>query len=154
MKTINEWLTAYGRDHKNPTNIKIHKVCVPLILLSILGILWSIPTPSFFSLTHPFPLNFSTFFAIGALLFYLKLDRAFFLIMTLVAVFCFILIHFWSQNPYFLETNVAIFVLAWIGQFIGHKIEGQKPSFLEDIQFLLIGPLWVIKDLRSLFIRS
>jgi uncharacterized membrane protein YGL010W len=35
--------------------------------------------------------------------------------------------------------------LAWIGQFYGHKIEGKKPSFLKDLEFLLIGPLWVIQ---------
>ena len=39
---------------------------------------------------------------------------------------------------------MAIFVLAWIGQFIGHKIEGEKPSFFEDLQFLLIGPDWLL----------
>ena len=35
-------------------------------------------------------------------------------------------------------------MLAWIGQFIGHKIEGEKPSFFEDLQFLLIGPAWLL----------
>ena len=40
-----------------------------------------------------------------------------------------------------------IFVVAWIGQFIGHKIEGKKPSFFEDLQFLLIGPMWLLADL-------
>ena len=39
---------------------------------------------------------------------------------------------------------LLIFIIAWVGQFIGHKIEGQKPSFFEDIQFLLIGPAWII----------
>jgi uncharacterized membrane protein YGL010W len=39
---------------------------------------------------------------------------------------------------------LALFVLAWIGQFIGHKIEGKKPSFLKDVVFLLIGPAWLM----------
>ena len=43
-----------------------------------------------------------------------------------------------------LKTSLIIFVIAWIGQFIGHKIEGKKPSFFEDIQFLLIGPAWLL----------
>ena len=38
----------------------------------------------------------------------------------------------------------GIFVIAWIGQFIGHKIEGKKPSFLEDLQFLMVGPAWLL----------
>jgi uncharacterized membrane protein YGL010W len=41
-------------------------------------------------------------------------------------------------------TSVTIFAVAWIGQFIGHAIEGKRPSFLEDLQFLLIGPLWLL----------
>ena len=40
-------------------------------------------------------------------------------------------------------TLITLFVIAWVGQFYGHKIEGKKPSFFDDLQFLLIGPLWV-----------
>jgi uncharacterized membrane protein YGL010W len=43
--------------------------------------------------------------------------------------------------------SFAIFVVAWIGQFYGHKVEGMKPSFIKDLQFLLIGPLWVIEKI-------
>ena len=42
------------------------------------------------------------------------------------------------------KISLSIFIIAWIGQFIGHKIEGMKPSFLKDIQFLLIGPAWLL----------
>jgi uncharacterized membrane protein YGL010W len=53
---------------------------------------------------------------------------------------------------YIVQLNVAplwavclgIFVLAWIGQFYGHKVEGKKPSFFKDLQFLLIGPAWLM----------
>jgi uncharacterized membrane protein YGL010W len=40
--------------------------------------------------------------------------------------------------------SAIVFVVAWIGQFYGHKVEGKKPSFLKDIQFLLIGPAWLL----------
>ena len=148
MKSVNEWLSAYGRDHKHPVNIKIHKVCVPLILFSVLSLLWAIPTPEDFNSLGSFPLNFSTLFVFGCLLFYFALDKIFFSIMSVVALVCLTIIYFWAQQDHFLAANLAIFVLAWIGQFVGHKIEGQKPSFLEDLKFLLIGPLWVLKDLR------
>jgi uncharacterized membrane protein YGL010W len=47
--------------------------------------------------------------------------------------------------------SIAIFVAAWIAQFVGHNIEGKKPSFLEDIQYLWIGPLFVLtKPLHKL----
>ena len=47
-------------------------------------------------------------------------------------------------DPSIWKLSMLIFIFAWIGQFIGHKIEGQKPSFFEDIQFLLIGPAWLL----------
>ena len=40
--------------------------------------------------------------------------------------------------------SLVLFVVAWIGQFIGHKLEGAKPSFFKDLQFLLIGPAWLL----------
>ena len=43
--------------------------------------------------------------------------------------------------------SVIIFILSWAGQFYGHKIEGKKPSFFKDIQFLMIGPLWLLSKL-------
>ena len=150
MRSIDEWLSAYGRDHTNPTNIKIHKFCVPFILFSVLSLIWAIPTPNLFDVTKPFPLNFSTIFVFGCLLFYFFLDKFFFFLMTIVALICFTIIYFWSQKDHFLSANIIIFILAWIGQFIGHKIEGQRPSFFEDLQFLLIGPLWVLKDVKSI----
>ena len=42
---------------------------------------------------------------------------------------------------------IAVFVVAWIAQFVGHKIEGRKPSFLTDLTYLLIGPAWVLAKL-------
>jgi uncharacterized membrane protein YGL010W len=48
------------------------------------------------------------------------------------------------QPPVILPVSLTVFVVAWIGQFIGHKIEGKKPSFFEDLRFLLIGPLFVL----------
>ena len=49
-----------------------------------------------------------------------------------------------SQVTELWKVSLIIFIIAWIGQFIGHKIEGKKPSFFQDIQFLLIGPAWLI----------
>ena len=49
------------------------------------------------------------------------------------------------------KTAIAVFVIAWIAQFIGHKHEGRKPSFLTDLTYLLIGPAWVVaKVLRKM----
>ena len=142
-KSFDEWMEAYGRDHQNPTNKLIHKFCVPLILFSVLGLLWSVKLPiveSSFS-------NLSMLVAIGGLLFYLKLSQLYFVMMLVKVSLMIYLITLISHEAWFLNMCIGIFVAAWIGQFIGHKIEGQKPSFLEDIVFIMIGPLWVCKSL-------
>jgi uncharacterized membrane protein YGL010W len=46
-------------------------------------------------------------------------------------------------------TALVVFTLGWIGQFIGHYVEGRRPSFFRDLRFLLIGPLWVLAKLYA-----
>ena len=145
MRTLDQWLTEYSRDHQNPTNKKIHHICVPLIMLSLFGMLWSIPTPDIFQ-SIPY-LNWSTLFALLGLGFYISLSLKVTVVMLINVSIQFFLISLLETTGYLLSASVTIFVLAWIGQFVGHKIEGQKPSFFEDIQFLLIGPLWVFQRL-------
>lgn len=143
MKTIDQWLTEYSKDHQNPTNKKIHHICVPLIMLSLFGLLWSIPTPNLFTKV-PF-LNWATLLALGALIFYARLSMKATLFMLFNVLIQFTLIYQFAKTGLLLQMSLGVFIVAWIGQFIGHKIEGQKPSFFEDLQFLLIGPLWVFK---------
>jgi uncharacterized membrane protein YGL010W len=143
MKSLDQWLNEYSKDHQNPTNKLIHHFCVPLIMFSLLGLLWLIPTPSFF---NPIPfLNWSTLFALAGLVFYFSLSIKVALFMLLNVVIQFSIIYQIQKTEYLLQICLAIFILAWTGQFIGHKIEGQKPSFFTDLQFLLIGPLWVFQ---------
>jgi uncharacterized membrane protein YGL010W len=149
MKTIDQWLNLYARDHKNPTNQIIHKICVPLIMFSVFGLLWSIPRMEF--MTGSVFFNWASLFALACLVFYIRLDRIYFILMLMFTALMFTGLFYLSQTAYLLSTSIIIFVLAWIGQFIGHEIEGAKPSFFEDLQFLLIGPLWVLKSIRALF---
>ncbi len=74
------------------------------------------------------------------LLFYIRLSTPLFLAMGIFMSLCLLLI---TLLPVGFKFWAALFVVAWIGQFIGHKIEGKKPSFFEDLQFLLIGPAWL-----------
>ncbi len=148
MRSLETWLSLYGQSHQNRTNQRIHEVCVPLITWSLLGLLWAIPTPESFG-----AFNWSWLFVILASFFYLTLKsfKAISVALGLVLPFMF-LNHFYLESflgSYFLITWVLIFVVAWIGQFIGHKIEGKKPSFFEDLQFLLIGPIWVFLGDKS-----
>lgn len=144
MKTADQWFAEYGESHRNPTNKLIHWVCVPAIVFSLIGLLWSLPRPEFFAAISPW-LNWGTLFIALAMIYYavLSLPLALGMIVVSAAVI-------WGnaalaalETPLWL-ISVAIFVVAWIGQFIGHRIEGRKPSFFKDIQFLLIGPIWLL----------
>ncbi len=147
MKTIETWFELYGVSHKNPTNIMIHKLCVPLIMWSLLGMLWMIPVPSFMANIH---LNWCYIFMIAAYSFYFSLKSVkLIFVMTLMVTPVIYLLEIYGAvySKEILYSCIGVFILAWSGQFIGHKIEGKKPSFLEDIQFLLIGPGWCLNDL-------
>jgi uncharacterized membrane protein YGL010W len=146
MKTLQSWLDDYSVSHMNPTNKKIHWICVPLIMLSALGMLWTVPRPAFFLSLSPY-LNWATLLILTSLIYYLLLSVRLAAGMLLVSVLMCLVLEFLTQLPWsLLWTSVAIFAGAWIGQFIGHKIEGRKPSFFKDLQFLLIGPIWLLAD--------
>jgi uncharacterized membrane protein YGL010W len=130
-RDIHTLLVQYADSHRNPTNELIHFVCVPLIVFSLLGILWAI---------HPL---LALAASAAAMAYYFKLSPAFaYGMLAMVAVMLGVLA--WMPPFTVLPLSIAIFVVAWIGQFIGHKIEGKKPSFLDDLRFLLIGPLFVL----------
>ena len=145
MRSLNDWLSEYGESHQNPTNVLIHKVCVPLIMFSILGLIWAIPRPSFMESYEL--LNFSTLFVIPIMSFYLVLSFKMFLGMFIMLAVMFSGVYQLDQLSFLLECSIVIFVLSWIAQFWGHKIEGKKPSFFQDLLFLFIGPLWVLNSL-------
>ncbi len=150
MRTIDEWISEYGESHKNSTNKMIHWICVPLIMLSLLALIEIIPFPLYtielFRIKgQSIYLNWTTLFLIFAVIFYIRLSLSIAIGMLLVAVSMLYSIT-WIKiyDPSVWKLSLVIFVLAWIGQFIGHKIEGKKPSFFEDLQFLLIGPAWLL----------
>lgn len=145
MRTFNEWMNEYAISHQHPTNKLIHKICVPLIMLSVIGILWSIPSPDFFQRIQG--LNWATLFVSGALCFYFLLNRLMFVGMLFQTVIMLIITSWMASKGILLQVSLIIFVFSWIFQFWGHKIEGKKPSFADDLAFLLIGPLWVQKAL-------
>lgn len=148
MKTAQQWFDEYAVSHQNETNKLIHYICVPAIFFSVIGMLMSIPTTfleSTFELYNPILENWAAVVGILILIFYLRLGFWYFVQMLVITLLC-IVGNFWlGNNVNLLYTSIIIFVVAWIGQFYGHKVEGMKPSFIKDLQFLLIGPLWVVK---------
>lgn len=143
MKTLQQWLSEYGESHRNETNKTIHWICVPAIFFSITGLLFGIKLP--FNIGG-IQLNVAVVIMLLLTLYYASLSKSIWIGMLIFGVACLLGCHaleVWNMAPLWLIC-VVIFALAWIGQFYGHKIEGKKPSFLKDIQFLLIGPAWLM----------
>ena len=145
MAALSALLAEYGESHQNPTNKLVHWVCVPLIMFSLLGLLWSMPVPAAIRNISPW-LNWGTLVMALALLYYVRLSGRLALGMVLVwvAMAAGLRVVAGTAALPLWTICLLIFALAWVGQFWGHKIEGKKPSFLKDLQFLLIGPLWLL----------
>lgn len=137
QKTIQDWFDEYSESHQNKTNKLIHWICVPSIFFSIVCLLSLVPVAGV--------LNLAGLLMIFATVFYARLSPKLAAGILLFYIICFIAAIQLSQLPIALwKIAISIFVIAWIGQFYGHKIEGKKPSFLKDLQFLLIGPAWLL----------
>ena len=145
MAALSALLAEYGESHQNPTNKLVHWVCVPLIMFSLLGLLWSVPVPAAIRNISPW-LNWGTLVMALALLYYVRLSGRLALGMVLVwvAMAAGLRVVAGTAALPLWTICLLIFALAWVGQFWGHKVEGKKPSFLKDLQFLLIGPLWLL----------
>ncbi len=130
-RPIDALLAKYSESHLNHTNEIIHFVCVPAIVFSLLGLIWCI---------HPLVALGVTLLSLA---YYVQLSIPFAAGMLLMSLAMLGILSV-LPPPAVLPLSIAIFVLAWIGQFIGHKIEGKKPSFFDDLRFLLIGPLFVL----------
>ena len=141
MKPINNWLNEYAESHQHRTNVLIHWICVPAIFWSITGFLLLITIPIAGNLAIP---------ALAAMIFYyMRLSATLWPGMLLFSIIC-----LWTCFRVFTEIQYqaawvfsAVFLAAWIFQFYGHHLEGKRPSFLKDLQFLLIGPAWLMAKL-------
>ena len=144
MRSATDWLDEYAESHQNPTNKLLHWICVPIIVISVVGMLWSLPVPAAFEKISP-ALNWGTAMLAVAVVYYFFLSVPLALGMLPVVLATGLTVAWLDRFAVPLwQICIVAFVLAWIGQFIGHHIEGRKPSFFKDVQFLLIGPLWLL----------
>ena len=145
MRTANQWLEDYGDSHRNHTNKALHWICVPVIAWCVLGLLWSLPFPAVLRAAHPL-FNWGSAAVLAAILYYSLLSIRLALgalVLLLTMLWSIDLVERSSPVPLW-SVCVLLFVIAWIGQFVGHAIEGKRPSFFKDLQFLMIGPLWLL----------
>ena len=144
MQSADQLFDEYAESHQNSTNKSLHWVCVPAILLSLMGLVQSIPVPAYMMSISPY-LTWLSLLIVFALIYYFALSFSLGVGMSVVALVFWQIVGWMSSFPIPLwQTSIVIFVVAWIGQFIGHIIEGKKPSFFKDIQFLMIGPIWLL----------
>jgi uncharacterized membrane protein YGL010W len=120
----------YGRYHRHPMNKAVHWICVPLIVWSVMGLLWSAAPLVAYAATA------------AALAFYLWLSVPIALGMAVVLAVMLYALTWLGERT--LIVSAGVFVAAWIGQFIGHAIERSRPSFLEDVRSFLVGPAWLL----------
>jgi len=147
------WFDEYAVSHRHPVNKALHWICVPLIVWSLIGLLWSLPAPGRTDLDYA---NWASYAVAAAVLYYgvLSMPLALGLLPVLAAMlFSVDALSQLAHVPLW-AVSAGVFVVAWAGQFVGHAIEGKRPSFLKDLQFLLIGPIWLLAGLyRRIGIR-
>ena len=150
-RLVDVYFDKYSESHQNHTNELIHWVCVPAIVFSLFGLVWAIPFP-YLELLGKYNgyVNWASFLIAFAIYYYYKLSPilSYFMLLLMMLFSAGIVslenMHHTAGWPPMWQVCLGIFVIAWIGQFIGHKIEGKKPSFLDDVKFLLIGPIWLL----------
>lgn len=148
MRKIDQLLTEYGESHQNSLNKSIHWICVPLIFMSIVGLIASIPANGVQRLLgegNPYA-NWASIILILVLIYYVSISIPLSIGMAMFSMFCLVVVRMLAgiDTIPLWAISLIIFALAWVGQFYGHKVEGKKPSFFKDVQFLLIGPAWLM----------
>ncbi len=132
-RKIDQLIDHYAASHQNPRNEVIHFIAIPLIMLSLVGMLYAL---------HPWV---AYAFIAASMVYYARLSLVFLFSMAIVSAM--LMAAVFAMGPHVLPISASIFVGAWLLQFVGHKIEGKKPSFFEDIQYLWIGPVFVLSKL-------
>lgn len=146
MRTLEQFLGDYAESHQNPTNRLIHFICVPTIFFSTLGLMWAVPVAAWFG--GPAWINLGTLFAVATIPFYARLSLGSLMAMTLWALASFAgIVAIERLGGPLVAICAGLWLAAWALQFYGHKVEGAKPSFADDLVFLLIGPLFVQREL-------
>lgn len=149
MSKVERLLSEYRESHQNETNQLIHNIFVPLIFLSAIGILWDVKLPIEMEFLGNEPLNVAMVVGVFVFAYYLSLSFVVSVGIMAVIMAGMIACYLYNGSVSIWMISLVIFVLSWVMQFIGHKIEGKKPSFFKDLEFFLVGPMWVLTKLYN-----
>lgn len=132
QRKVDALLHHYGLSHTHPTNELIHFIAIPAIMLSLTGLMFAL---------HP---ALALVFMGASMVYYARLSWRFTGCMLLGSSVLLAVVDALDTRGVLVSVSLVVFVVAWIFQFIGHRIEGKKPSFFEDLQYLWVGPLFVL----------
>ena len=138
-------MDEYASSHKNALNKLLHWICVPPIVWSVIALLWSLPFPAGLQ-SEVAPVNWATLTLLAAQVYYFRLSLSLgtgVLLFNLILLWLTELLDMAAPLPLWMIA-LAVFIAAWMGQFVGHAVEGKRPAFFKDLQFLLIGPAWLM----------
>jgi uncharacterized membrane protein YGL010W len=128
----------YRAYHQTRGNKLMHRIGIPMIVFSLLGMLAQVVILD----TPAWPIDLGLLLIVLAALFYFTLDAPLALAMTAVS-----LAFYFAARVLPLPVNIALFILGWIVQFVGHGVyEKRQPAFARNLIHLLVGPLWILDD--------
>lgn len=149
MRDLATFLHDYGESHRHPVNQWVHIVCVPAIFLSTLGLFWLIPLGQWLGLggAAAYWVNGGTLLALLCMPFYLRLSMGVSVLMLGWLALSIAIVVLVDRSAVSLGWSaLVLWLVAWAVQVWGHKVEGKKPSFTDDLVFLLVGPVFVSKE--------
>jgi len=147
MKSLVDHLSQYAAYHRDPRNIVSHFIGIPLIVVAV-AVLLSRPEWSLGGLW----VSPAVVVALASAWFYLRLELQLGVLMTLLMGLSVWVGHALAQQStlVWLSSGLAMFVIGWVIQFVGHHYEGRKPAFVDDISGLIVGPLFVVAEVAFL----
>jgi uncharacterized membrane protein YGL010W len=149
-------IDQYDSFHQKPANRLINYICIPLIVFSVVGFVWSLPFPQLkFLGAYITYLNWGSFLIAFSVYYYMRLSPIISYILLLIlfaVVYVVIQLQLAEKSGYLLpQVCIFIFVMANIAQFIGYRIEGKKPTFSDEFKFMLTAPIWLLSLVMKKF---
>ena len=147
MKTLTDQLSQYAGYHRDTRNISTHFIGIPMIVVAVATLL-ARPGVEIGGIG----VSLATLVTLVTAVYYLRLDLRLGVVMAVLLA-----LSLWfaqlcaaSSKSLWLSVGVGLFVVGWAFQFVGHRYEGRKPAFVDDLIGLIIGPLFVVAELGFL----
>ena len=151
FRSAPELMVQYAHYHRDKRNIVTHLVGIPLIVLSI-GMLLSLVSWNIAG----YSVSLAALLWVLSTLWYLTRGNLLLGVATSVVNGVLIaLAHTpeaaigWGLSALYDAAwfpGLAVFVIGWIIQFVGHIFEGRKPAFVDDVVGLMVGPMFVVGE--------